>query len=101
MGVKNHHKPQKKKKPKICNPSCLTFFIFSVHQAHVIEVILIVHGELRQGCQWAFVDVVAEQGPVVVPDYAAPPPTSVEGTTMAALEADGPHGWELKGVGSI
>jgi len=66
--------------------------VVAVHQAHVVEVLLVAQGQLRQGRRWASPDAVAEEGPAAVTGGAAPAPADVEGAAVAAPEAPGPEG---------
>ncbi|RDY03024.1 hypothetical protein CR513_13447, partial [Mucuna pruriens] len=75
--------------------------VVTVHQAHVVEVLLVAQGELRQGGRWGTAYAVAEEGPTAVASGAAPAAGGVEGAAVAAPEAPRPESWELECVGFV
>lgn len=69
--------------------------VVAVHQADIVEVLVVSEGDLGEGGRRCAADAVAEEWPTAVSGGATAATGSVEGAAVAAPEAAGPEGGKV------
>lgn len=72
--------------------------VVAVHEADIVEVLVVTEGDLREGGGWGAADAIAEEWATAVASGAAAASGGVEGAAVAAPEAAGPEGGKVEGV---